>query len=118
MFDVQTLGLLRIGIFSLRLRQSRECLAVAIITSLSSILRLVLRISAESVCRIVAQNARSSILGRMGWILGRFGTDVGTDKMCKIVNVYRPWFGGTDKLGGEKGYGPKSEARSQKFEGF
>jgi hypothetical protein len=31
--------------------------------------------------------------------LGRFGTDVGTDKMCKIINVYRPWDGGTDKLG-------------------
>jgi len=39
----------------------------------------------------------------MGRILGRFGTDVGTDKMCKIVNVYRPWDSGTDKLGGEKG---------------
>jgi hypothetical protein len=23
----------------------------------------------------------------------------GTDKMCKITNVYRPWDGGTDKLG-------------------
>jgi hypothetical protein len=31
--------------------------------------------------------------------LGRLGTDVGTDKTCKIVNVYRPWDGGTDKLG-------------------
>ena len=39
-------------------------------------------------------------LGRMGRIVGRFGTDVGTDKTCKIVNVYRPWDGGTDKLGG------------------
>jgi len=53
-------------------------------------------------------------LGRMGRILGRLGTDVGTDKMCKIVNVYRPWDGGTDNLGGEKGIplNPKLEIRN------
>jgi hypothetical protein len=62
----------------------------------------VLRISAESVCRIVAQIARSGIWGRMGRILGRLGTDVGTDKTCKTINVYRPWDGGTDKLGGRR----------------
>jgi len=39
----------------------------------------------------------------MGRILGRFGTDVGTDKTRKIPNVYRPWDGGTDKLGGRRG---------------
>ena len=54
----------------------------------------------------------------MGRILGRLGTDVGTDKTCKIVNVYRPWDGGTDKLGGEKGHGPKLEGRNQKSEGI
>jgi hypothetical protein len=33
---------------------------------------------------------------------GTLWTDVGTDKMCKIINVYRPWDGGTDKLGGRR----------------
>ena len=48
--------------------------------------------------------------------MGRLGTDVGTDKTCKIPNVYRPWDGGTDKLGGEKGIAlnPKLEIRNQK----
>ena len=51
----------------------------------------------------------------MGRILGRLGTDVGTDKTRKIINVYRPWDGRTDKLGGE-GYplNPKLETRNQK----
>ena len=55
----------------------------------------------------------------MGRILGRFGTDVGTDKTCKIVNVYRPWDGGTDKLGGGEGYplNPKPEIRNPKEAG-
>jgi hypothetical protein len=38
-------------------------------------------------------------LGRLGRIPGRLGTDVGTDETCKIANVFRPWDGGTDKLG-------------------
>ena len=62
-------------------------------------------------CAGIVQNARPikvrGALGRMGRILGRLGTDVGTDKMCKIVNVYRPWDGGTDKLGGGKGVSTK-----------
>jgi hypothetical protein len=40
--------------------------------------------------------------GTDGRIVGRSGTDVGTDKTCNIVNVYRPWDGGTDKFGGER----------------
>jgi len=51
----------------------------------------------------LVENSHLVPLGRMGRILGRFGTDVGTDKTSKIVNVYRPWDVGTDKLGGEKG---------------
>ena len=55
-------------------------------------------------------------LGRMGRILGRSGTDVGTDKTHKIINVYRHWDGGTDKLGERRGMAlnPKLEARNPK----
>ena len=36
-----------------------------------------------------------------GWdALGRFGTDRGTDRKSRIINIYGPWDGGTDKLGG------------------
>ena len=40
--------------------------------------------------------------GTDGTDLGRLGTAVGTDKTCKIPNVYRPWDGGTDKMGGRR----------------
>ena len=43
----------------------------------------------------------SSHFGPLGTDLGRLGTAVGTDKTCRILNVYRPWDGGTDKMGGE-----------------
>jgi hypothetical protein len=52
---------------------------------------------------------RNGHLGTAGTDLGRFGTDVGTDKTCKIPNVYRPWDGGTDELGVE---GVSSRLRS------
>jgi len=54
-------------------------------------------------------------LGRMGRILGRLGTDVGTDKMCKITNVYRPWGGGTDKLGGRRHISSKNPPSLRSF---
>ena len=57
----------------------------------------------EKELAVVVKKSHLGTLGRMGRILGRFGTDVGTDKMCKIANVYRPWDGGTDKLGGRRG---------------
>jgi hypothetical protein len=49
--------------------------------------------------QVLVKKSHLGALGRMGRIVGRLGTDVGTDKMCRIVNVYRPWDGGTDKLG-------------------
>ena len=40
-----------------------------------------------------------SAFGTLGTDRVRFGTDVGTDKRCKIPNVYRRWYNGTDPEG-------------------
>ena len=48
---------------------------------------------------MLVKNSHLWCLGTAGTDMGRFGTDVGTDETCRIPNVYRPWDGGTDKMG-------------------
>jgi hypothetical protein len=78
--------------------------------SLSTLFQQTFEIIVKATRLRLRVRSEKGILGRMGRILGRFGTDVGTDKTCKIPNVYRAWDGGTDKLGGGEGVTSQNQA--------